>query len=307
MQGAPRPVHPLPKGAVINLLCGLTGSGKTSLITQALGFPRIDHSARSDTSQCAFYQIGDKYVMDTPGFLDNRINLDRSQLFNNTIKELNNHSCLIGKIFFVCPPQDRIPDQAAKWLADFIIVFSGVPITIVFSKVDYDPEPNEFRNFTQDIDKIFGPSVPIITGRRNVGAFVNALTNVPDTRIKIPIPEFQTTATIKKELKIIEGKMKELSRILEGQCTAEDVAKRLNDLEKSLKDLREKSEGCCPPQRIEEIINQLSNQQKDLSNQQNVITSSSQKLSLTIDQREKLQSLINSRKSILDRVMTIFI
>lgn len=91
-------VHP---GQDAVLVCGVTGSGKTSLINMLFGEKRVPPAHQSDTSSVKGRVLNGAVLIDTPGFLDNRWKDKRDELFNAMLQYVHTHQLHVKKVLLL--------------------------------------------------------------------------------------------------------------------------------------------------------------------------------------------------------------
>eukprot|EP00923_Selenidium_pygospionis_P006437 GHVN01011100.1.p1 GENE.GHVN01011100.1~~GHVN01011100.1.p1 ORF type:complete len:201 (-),score=25.93 GHVN01011100.1:349-951(-) len=123
-----------------SVLCGVTGSGKSSIIELLKGKDPTDPCLTSDTSVTSKIKIKTLGVslFDTPGFLDNRQANDRKILFTDCLGFIKNSGVKVTSLFLCMTYNERLNEEAILWYSDAVAAFRAPPerVFVVLTKAD---------------------------------------------------------------------------------------------------------------------------------------------------------------------------
>lgn len=238
----------------VSLVLGVTGSGKTSLINLANDDDVVDPSLTSMTSYPVMRIVGDVHnVLDTGGLLDNRIGVDRTQMFNAVINALRQSDRRLRRIYFCHAASERMYDEVLPWIADVLDVFAECKVVVVLTK--HDTESAERRTLKSGImgtmSKLFEGCDIICVGENNIKPFLDDLTAPVEFNMTMDLSqleEIRPTSELMRCLEEINIKLNNLAEMLNvHNINPVHISTRLRDLKKDASALKAERKGFCTP------------------------------------------------------------
>jgi len=159
------------------IVCGTTGSGKTSLLRMALGLEPTPPGLTSDTKETTSMDIEGTTVIDTPGFLDNRKSQDPSLLFKGMLSFVAKKQLQVKKVFLCLSGLERLNADAVHWFADMAAATRADPdrLCVVLTKCDSALQVKQAAALAKDVNTAL-PQVTVITsGYQRVDEFTALL------------------------------------------------------------------------------------------------------------------------------------